>query len=96
MAVFDDVASAMGSLIGGDAVTGGWILGLVVVVSIFLILLIVAGKDGPSAGSLGAAIGLGFVLLVGWWPIWTAFFVLVLAGFAWWSRPQSTAGSGPV
>jgi len=92
MTVFDDVAGAMGALIGGDAATGGWILGLVVVVSLFIILLIAGGKDG---GLAGLGIGLGFAGLSGWWPIWSLFFVLVVILFAWWTRPQA-AGSGPV
>jgi len=92
MTVFDDVAGAMGSLIGGDAATGGWILGLAVVVGLFVILLIAGGKDG---GLAGLGIGLGFAGLSGWWPIWSLFFVLVVILFAWWTRPQA-AGSGPV
>src|SRR3972149_674118 len=75
MTVFDDVAGAMGSLIGGDAATGGWILGLVVVVGLFVILLIAGGKDG---GLAGLGVGLGFAGLSRWWPIWSLVFVLVL------------------
>src|SRR3989304_5769575 len=57
MSVFDDVAGAMGSLIGGDAATGGGVLGLggggslvLAILSVFVSLLLYSEPSNPIPG----------------------------------------------
>lgn len=71
------------ALFGGDALLGGYFLGLIV---IFLIAIAMTWLIGPYAGKYGFIIGAGtgmmFVTLIQWWDMWPIIATIVLMLFA--------------
>lgn len=81
VSVFDQLAIYAGNLIGADQATGGFILGFGTIVSLILVLVITRlVEDMGAEGVLVISIvSMAFVVLVGWWPAWTALFIFAIA-----------------
>ncbi len=79
---FNAVKEAFAALVGMDLATAGIVLGLVVIV-VLLIAFSWALGDAMSGFGLVIAGGVGvtFVVLVGWWPVWTIIFIGLLIAF---------------
>ena len=78
--VFADLAASLAGLLNTTSEIAGFMLGLAVIV---VLVIALSWALGPSARGLAmlvpAGIAMGFVVLVGWWPLWTVLFVIVIA-----------------
>jgi len=83
VAGFSDVAQAVGNVMfGGDAVAGGMLCGFAVIVTIYLVFLIIFREQhGGINAIMPLALGIVFVAVVGWFPIWTILFVVIILAF---------------
>lgn len=83
VAGFDAVAQAVGDIMfSGDATAGGLLCGFVSLVVIYLIFLILFPKHHSGINSvMPLAMGVLLVALVGWFPIWTVLFIVVIVAF---------------
>ena len=71
----------MGSLLGTDATTGGYVVGgIFSFVCFFATLIIMSRLEVSNASPIwfALAFGIAFSTLFGWVPIWGFFFVAVL------------------
>ena len=74
----------MGSLLGTDAATGGFLLGGIITATFIIIFMILASKlEATSANPMLIITAFGMIVsvLFGWWPLWTMFIVVIV--FAW-------------
>jgi len=79
MGIFDDVANALANVIGSDVGIAGFILGTIVIVVILVALVWALGEQLKGfAVIIPVGIAITFVVLVGWWPIWTIIFIAML------------------
>jgi hypothetical protein len=80
---FSDLQTALGGLVGNDI--AGFILGAVLVVFFIIVIPWAADPKGKdhSGNTLFIAVIVGMVIstLVGWFPVWVAFVIIV--GLAW-------------
>lgn len=79
--LFDDAATSIGSLVGGTATEGGYILGMVLLIGCVLLGALSLGKD-PNFMFVFVGIAVIVSILVGWWESWTAIFLFFLILFA--------------
>jgi len=96
VAGFDQVAQAVGNLVfGGDAVAGGMLCGFAVVVVIYLVFLILFRKPlGGINTVMPLAVGVVFVAAVGWFPLWTILFVVLIVAFVLLNPIHDSGGGG--
>lgn len=77
--VFDAWAAMLATVLNIDVVSAGYILGIVFVT---FLLVIISWAAGDRVAERAFLIMLGapffFVVLVGWWPPWTAVFGILL------------------
>lgn len=76
--VFDDVRGAAADALESDNETGGYAVGIIaIVVILFLVVCLMSAtkEDNPMFLGIASLSGIAFVLLVGWWPLWTAIFL---------------------
>jgi len=83
VAGFDAVAQAAGDLLfGGDATAGGMFCGFAVIVVVYLVFLILFREHhGGINAMMPLAMGIVFVAVVGWFPIWTILFIVIILAF---------------
>lgn len=83
MTIFDDLETAMANAFNIDVTSAGYILGIVVIVAVFVAVLLVIREDAndTTVALLGGSM-MAFVVLVGWWPIWTGIFAALLVMYA--------------
>lgn len=91
--VFSDLKNGFASMMGSTADVAGYLLGTLVVLVIVIVMALLLGKEYPQVVLFCGAGGVVLVLLIGFWPIWTVLFlVLILAVLLF--RPLATAGGG--
>ena len=82
MTFFDDLASALASLAGLDTVTAGFILGFSLIVVLLIAIVWALGDYAKGYGVvIAATLGIVFVVLVGWFPLWVIIFVALIVVF---------------
>lgn len=77
--VFTSVRNAVADALDSSNETGGYTVGLLAIVVILLIVAVLMARvDQANPMFLGIAsmAAIAFVILVGWWPTWTAIFVV--------------------
>jgi len=96
MTIFDDLATAMGSLVG-DAALGSWLLGALVVIALLLPIGLVFRKGGNGTVLILVTSGLAvtFNVGVGWWDTWAVVFIALIILMGWWVS-KSPSGEGGV
>lgn len=88
--VFTALANALGQFLGQSASTScianqdcggaGFVLGIVTIITITIAVVWAIGEHvSGSAIFLPIGIGIVFVTLVGWWPIWSLIFIALIA-----------------
>lgn len=76
--VFVSVRNATADALESDNETGGYAVGILAIVVILILVGVTmakAGNDNPMFLGIASMAGIAFVLLVGWWPAWTAIFI---------------------
>lgn len=76
--VFVSVRNAVADALDASNETGGYAVGILAIIVILLIVVLVmahAGQENPMFLGIASMAGIAFVLLVGWWPAWTAIFI---------------------
>ena len=76
--VFDSIAQAFADLLGTTPEIAGFILGFSTIMVLLIAFLIVLDKQEITVGYLGAGVGVAFVAMVGWWPLWSIIFIALL------------------
>lgn len=75
------LGAGMGTLLGTDATTGGYVIGGIFVITVAFATFILASKlEARAASGPSFMLGSGLIMAVlfGWWPVWA---VLVAALF---------------
>ena len=78
VSVPDAVRAAVADALESDNETGGYAAGILAIIVILIIVSLIMVKtqnDNPMFLGVASMAGIGFVLLVGWWPAWTAIFI---------------------
>src|SRR3989304_10167392 len=78
VSVPDAVRAAVADALESDNETGGYAAGILAIVVILILVAIVMARvqnDNPMFLGVASMAGIGFVLLGGWWPAWTAIFI---------------------
>jgi uncharacterized membrane protein len=89
MTVFDDVATAMGNLIGSTPEAGGFILGLVTIIAVTIMASWSLGSSLKGMSRMfPTGIALALVSLIGWWPLWTIVLIGLFIAYAVFTRHQ--------
>jgi len=83
VAGFSDLAQTVGNVMfGGDAIAGGMLCGFAVIVVIYLVFLILFREHhGGINAMMPLSMGIVFVAVVGWFPIWTILFIVIILAF---------------
>lgn len=78
--VFDSIASFFAGLLGTTTEIAGFILGFAVIALLTLSIMLLTGsrRDEGSFVLLVSGIGIVFVTVVGWWPIWAPIFLAMI------------------
>lgn len=106
MDIFTALANALTALIGGtpstscianqDCGAAGFILGIVVIVAVLIAVTWALGEHikGPAV-LIPMGTSYLFVVLVGWWPLWSVIFIaiiVVIGGVVYGRAGASTGG----
>lgn len=77
--LFDDIKETVAGLMNTSPEVAGFILGLTVIIVLIVAISWLIGDTvkGPIGMFIPAGIAFSFIVLVGWWPLWTA----ILIGF---------------
>ncbi len=81
-AVGDAVAQALATLAGIDVTTAGYALGGTLVIILFAVFVLALGDyiEGQMI-LLPGVFGIILAILIGWWPPWTAAFIVIVLLF---------------
>lgn len=79
---FDDIKNAVANLMAISSSDAGWLLGLatIIAISITTITILSIGSKEKNGGInllIPAGIGVAFVSIIGWWPIWALVLIFV-------------------
>jgi len=90
--MFEGITEALASLLGSTPEEAGWILGFAVIVVLLIAFLLVLDKKELEMGYIAGGVGVAFVVLIGWWPIWAIIFIALIVVLVV-ANPFGSAGS---
>ncbi len=80
--VFAETAEALASVLNTTTEIAGFILGFVSIIVILIAFLIVFSVTDMQIEGIALAVPTGipfiFVIIVGWWPIWTGILIALI------------------
>jgi len=92
--MFEGITEALASLLGTTPEEAGWILGFAVIVVLLIAFLLVLDKKELEVGYIAGGVGVAFVVLIGWWPIWSIIFIAFIVALALINPFASSSGGG--
>jgi len=79
--LFLTIAEVLGSAVGADATVGGYIAGLILVVSIMLSIALFTRSMKADVMVVASAIGAVAATIIGWFDVWVIIFFALIAIF---------------
>ena len=92
--MFEGITEALASLLGTTPEEAGWILGFAVIVVLLIAFLLVLDKKELEVGYVAGGVGVAFVVLIGWWPVWAIIFIALIVLLALINPFSSSSGGG--